>query len=366
MSLYALLRPLIFRFDAETAHRAAVRLLAAGQSVGLTPRIAAPDLPELRVKLWDLEFPNPVGLAAGFDKNAEAVDALLGLGFGFVEAGSVTPRPQPGNPQPRLFRLADHEAVLNRMGFNNDGLDAFADRLAGRRAAAAGRGRGIVGANLGKNKDTLDAADDYVVGVRRLADLADYLVVNVSSPNTPGLRALQGREPLRELLTRVLDARTDRLRDREPPRRAPPILLKIAPDLTEEDKADIAAVALETGVDGLIVSNTTIARPDYIGAEWKNQAGGLSGRPAFAPSTQVLREIYQLTGGKLPLVGVGGIFSADDAYAKIRAGASLVQIYSALVYRGPGLAAEIVRGLAARLQADGFSHISQAVGADCR
>lgn len=361
MNLYALIRPLAFRLSAETAHRAAVRLLSVGGAVGLNPRIAVPDRPELRVKLWDLEFPHPVGLAAGFDKNAEAVDPLLDLGFSFVEAGSVTPRPQPGNPSPRLFRLPEHEAVLNRMGFNNDGLDAFADRLLRRKRAADGKGRGVVGANLGKNKDTTDAADDYAIGVRRLADLADYLVVNVSSPNTPGLRALQGREPLRELLTRVLDARAERPLDR-----LPPVLLKIAPDLTDEDKSDIAAVALETGVDGLIVSNTTIARPDAVGPQWKNEAGGLSGRPVFAPSTRVLGEIYDLTGGKLPLIGVGGIFSADDAYAKIRAGASLVQLYSALVYRGPGLVAEIVEGLTARLQADGFTHISQAVGAGRR
>jgi dihydroorotate dehydrogenase len=360
MNLFAVVRPLMFRLSAETAHRAAVRLLALGQALGCAPRFPVTDYPELRVKLWDLEFRNPLGLAAGFDKNAEAVDALLNLGFGFVEAGSVTPRPQPGNPLPRLFRLPEHEAVVNRMGFNNDGLEAFARRLQ-QRIPAKGRSAGVVGANLGKNKDTVDAADDYVIGARRLADLADYLVINVSSPNTPGLRALQGREPLRDLLTRTLAARNERPLDRYPP-----VLLKIAPDLTDEDKADIAAVALETGVDGLIISNTTIARPDEIGARWKQEAGGLSGRPLFAASTQVLGEMYKLTGGKLPLVGAGGIFSAADAYAKIRAGASLVQVYSALVYRGPGLPAEIVDGLAARLKADGFDHVTQAVGADHR
>lgn len=360
MTLFDIVRPLMFRLSAETAHRTAVRLLSWGQACGAAPRFAVANPPELRARLWDLDFPNPVGLAAGFDKNAEAVDALLGLGFGFVEAGSVTPKPQPGNPLPRLFRLADHEAVLNRMGFNNDGLEAFARRLQNR-LPAAGRAPGVVGANLGKNKDTIDAADDYVLGVRRLADLADYLAVNVSSPNTPGLRALQGREPLRDLLNRVLDARAER-----PLERIPPILLKIAPDLTDEDKADIAAVALETGIDGLIISNTTIERPDAIGPQWKQEAGGLSGRPVFAASTRVLGEIYKLTGGKLPLIGVGGIFSADDAYAKIRAGASLVQVYSGLIYRGPGLVADIVDGLARRLKADGFTHLTQAVGADCR
>lgn len=361
MNLFDLVRPLMFQLSAETAHRATVRLLALGQAFGLAPKLPVGDYPELRMRLWDLDFPNPVGLAAGFDKNAEAVDALLNLGFGFVEAGSVTPRPQPGNPLPRLFRLPDSQAVVNRMGFNNDGLDVFRLRLLQRRPANGGKAPGVVGANLGKNKDTADAADDYVQGVRRLADLADYLVVNVSSPNTPGLRALQGREPLRDLLTRVLEARGARPLDR-----VPPVLLKIAPDLTDEDKADIAAVAQEVGIDGLIVSNTTIARPDAIGARWKDEAGGLSGRPLFAASTKLLGEMYKLTEGRLPLVGAGGIFSGDDAYAKIRAGASLVQVYSGLVYRGPGLAGEIVEGLARRLKADGFQHLSQAVGADWR
>ena len=360
MSLFDLVRPLIFQLRAETAHRAAVRLLALGQAFGVAPKLPVADHPELRMRLWDLDFPNPVGLAAGFDKNAEAVDALLNLGFGFVEAGSVTPRPQPGNPQPRLFRLPDAQAVVNRMGFNNDGLEAFRLRLL-LRLPASGTPRGVVGANLGKNKYTVDAADDYVQGVLRLADVADYLVVNVSSPNTPGLRALQGREPLRELLARVLTARAAR-----PLERTPPILLKIAPDLTDDDKADIAAVALEVGIDGLIISNTTIARPDEIGARWKSEAGGLSGRPLFAASTKLLGEMYKLTEGRLPLVGAGGIFSADDAYAKVRAGASLTQVYSGLIYRGPGLPGEIVDGLALRLKADGFSHLSQAVGADWR
>lgn len=359
MSLYHALRPLVFQLAPETAHRATVSLLALSQSLGLVWRMPVPDRPELAMRLWGLDFPNPLGLAAGFDKNAEAVDALLGLGFGFVEAGSVTPRPQPGNPLPRLFRLPEHEAVVNRMGFNNHGLEAFARQLETRRPAAGRRAWGVVGANLGKNKDTVDAADDYVLGVRRLADLADYLVVNVSSPNTPGLRALQGREPLRDLLVRVLAARDEKTRDH-----VPPVLLKIAPDLTDEDKADIAAVALETGVDGLVISNTTIARPDAIGPQWRNEAGGLSGQPLFDASTRLLGEMYRLTDGKLPLVGVGGVSNGDQAYAKIRAGASLVQVYSALIFQGPALAGDILATLAARLKADGFSHLTQAVGAD--
>lgn len=356
MNAYQLLRPLVFQLAPETAHRLTVRAL----SLGLPWPFAPANPPELRQTLWGIDFANPVGLAAGFDKNAEAVDGLLGLGFGFVEAGSVTPRPQPGNPAPRLFRLPENDAVVNRMGFNNDGLDAFARRLH-MRWPVEGRPKGVVGANLGKNKETIDAADDYVQGVRRLAGLADYLVVNVSSPNTPGLRALQGQEPLRDLLTRVLAAR-----NAVETARVPPVLLKIAPDLTDEDKADIAAVALETGVDGLIISNTTVARPDELDPRWRSEAGGLSGRPLFSASTRLLGEMYGLTGGKLPLVGVGGIFSGAQAYAKVRAGASLIQVYTALIYRGPGLVAELLSGLAEGLRRDGFTTMAEAVGADHR
>ncbi|GAA4250844.1 quinone-dependent dihydroorotate dehydrogenase [Azospirillum formosense] len=324
------------------------------------PPVREKDDPILRTTVMGLDFANPVGLAAGFDKNAEVVDAMLRLGFGFVEAGSVTPRSQPGNPKPRLFRAPEQGAVINRMGFNNEGLEPFARRLE-RRLSGKSKAPGLVGANLGKNKDTVEAADDYVLGVTRVAALADYLVVNVSSPNTPGLRALQGRDPLRTLLGRVLDARSAcKLA------KAPPVLLKIAPDLTDEDKADIAAVALESGIDGLIVSNTTIARPAEIPEPLRGEAGGLSGKPLFAPSTAVLREMYGLTGGKLPLVGVGGIASGADAYAKIRAGASLVQLYSALVYAGPALVLAIRRDLAALLRRDGFASLSDAVGADHR
>ncbi|CAO3447968.1 quinone-dependent dihydroorotate dehydrogenase [Azospirillum largimobile] len=356
IDLYPLAGPLLFRFDPETAHGLTIKAL----KTGLVPPARGRDEPALHTRVWGLDFSNPVGMAAGFDKNAEVVDAMLNLGFGFVEPGSVTPRPQPGNPRPRLFRLVEQRAVINRMGFNNEGLEAFAQRLERRRAAAK-RAPGIVGANLGKNKDTADAADDYVIGVRRLAPLADYLVVNVSSPNTPGLRALQGRDPLRALLERVLEARAacDLTRN-------PPLLLKIAPDLTVEDKSDIAAVALESGIDGLIVSNTTIARPDVIPAAMRSEAGGLSGAPLFEPSTSVLREIYALTGGKLPIVGVGGVATGEDAYAKIRAGASLVQLYSAMVYAGPAVVHRIRRELAELLRRDGFRSVAEAVGADHR
>ncbi|MGA1854805.1 quinone-dependent dihydroorotate dehydrogenase [Brevundimonas sp. HT1-5] len=356
MDLYPLAGPLLFRFDPETAHGLTIKALKSG----LVPPARGRDEPALHTRVWGLDLANPVGLAAGFDKNAEVVDAMLNLGFGFVEPGSVTPRPQPGNPRPRLFRLVEQRAVINRMGFNNEGLEAFAQRLERRRDSAK-RAPGIVGANLGKNKDTVDAADDYVIGVRRLAPLADYLVVNVSSPNTPGLRALQGRDPLRALLERVLEARASCGLTRNPP-----LLLKIAPDLTVEDKSDIAAVALESGIDGLIVSNTTIARPDSIPAAMRSEAGGLSGRPLFEASTSVLREIYALTGGKLPIVGVGGVATGEDAYAKIRAGASLVQLYSAMVYAGPAVVHRIRRELAGLLRRDGFRSVAEAVGADHR
>ena len=356
IDLFPIVGPVLRSIDPETAHGLTVKAL----SRGLVPPVREKDDSILRTRVLGLDFANPVGLAAGFDKNAEVVDAMLGLGFGFVEAGSVTPRPQPGNPKPRLFRVPEQGGVINRMGFNNEGLEPFAQRLE-RRLSGGRRAPGIVGANLGKNKDTVEAADDYVLGVTRVAALADYLVVNVSSPNTPGLRALQGRDPLRTLLGRVLDARTAcKLA------KAPPILLKIAPDLTDEDKADIAAVALESGIDGLIVSNTTIARPAEIPEPLRSEAGGLSGKPLFAPSTAVLREMYGLTGGRLPLIGAGGIASGADAYAKIRAGASLVQLYSALVYAGPALVPAIRRDLAALLRRDGFATLGDAVGADHR
>lgn len=331
----------------ETAHRIAIRALAAAPSALLGAR--APDDPILATRVLGMDFPNPIGLAAGFDKSAEAFAQLGRLGFGFVEIGSVTPRPQTGNPRPRLFRLAEDRAMVNRMGFNNDGLERVAARL----AACSRFERGILGANLGKNKESADAAADYAAGVRMLAPLADYLVINVSSPNTPGLRALQGREPLAALLAAVRAARAE---DR------PPLLLKVAPDLTMEDKADIAEVALAGGADGLIVSNTTVARPAGLTSAAAQEAGGLSGAPLFAPSTATLADFHTLTEGRLPLIGVGGIAGAADAYAKIRAGASLLQLYTALVYQGPGLVSRIKRGLAERLRADGFGSLAAAVG----
>ena len=337
----------------ETAHRLTIRALRAG----LAPRAPGADDPLLTTNLWGLKFPNPVGLSAGFDKDAEVYATLLRLGFGFVEVGSITPRPQAGNPKPRIFRLPEDDAVINRLGFNSAGLAVAVSNLRQRRNLRAG----IVGVNIGKNRDSADAADDYAAGTVSLAPLADYLVVNVSSPNTPGLRALQEGAALRALLVRVQAARTAAV-----PERPPPLLVKIAPDLALADTEEIARVALANGVDGLIIGNTTTSRPPGLHSRHAQQSGGLSGRPLFALSTELLRQVYRLTEGRLPLIGVGGIASGADAYAKIRAGASLVQLYTALIYHGPGLIARIKRDLAACLRADSFATVAAAVGADHR
>lgn len=354
MDYYALIRPLLFAFPAETAHTLSLRLLASG----LAPAQRVQASSRLSQALFGLTFVHPLGLAAGYDKNAEALDALTRLGFAFVEAGSVTPRPQEGNPKPRLFRLAEDRAVINRMGFNNKGAEIFVRNLAKRASSA-----GIVGANIGKNKDTIDAAADYVALLPKVAPHADYVTINISSPNTKGLRDLQEREQLDALLTAIVQSRAGiaALLNRRIP-----LLLKIAPDLSQAQAEAIAEIALLRGIDGLIVSNTTTARPDTLQSEHKHEQGGLSGAPLFEPSTRMLRVMYRLTGGQLPLVGVGGIGSAEQAYAKIRAGASLLQVYSALVYRGPGLIGEIVSGLDTCLARDGFSHLSEAVGMDAR
>jgi len=334
--------------DPETAHRLTIRML----KIGLGPKARIRDK-SLAVSVAGIDFPNPLGLAAGFDKDAEVPNAVLDLGFGFVEVGAVTPRPQFGNPRPRVFRLWKDDAVINRYGFNNDGLDVIARRLKRRRR------KGVVGVNLGANKDSDDRVADYVTGVRGLAGLVDFYTVNISSPNTPGLRALQGKGALADLMKRVLVAR-----DEAAP--GTPVFLKIAPDLTEEDKADIAAVAKELMLDGLIVSNTTITRPDTLQSTRADEAGGLSGKPLFAPSTELLREFYRAIGGETPLIGVGGVSSPQDAYEKIRAGASLVQLYTAMVYEGPGLPARILRALPGFLKADGFETVTDAVGAEHR
>lgn len=353
MDLYALARPALSLISPETAHTLAITALKAG----LVPASGEADDPVLGVKVWGLDFPNPIGLAAGFDKNAEVMDPLLRIGFGFVEAGSVTPRPQPGNPKPRLFRLEEDQGVINRFGFNSEGLDAFVARLEARPR------RGIVGINLGKNKQTEDAAEDYVTGIAATARHASYLVCNLSSPNTPGLRALQARSAMQELVARAIAARDTAIPD---PALRPPLLVKIAPDLEDAALEDVCAVALATGVDGIILGNTTISRPPTLRSAHRDESGGLSGAPLFSLSTDRLRALARLLGGRIPLVGCGGVASGRDAYAKVRAGAHLVQLYSAMVFHGPGLVREIKRDLAACLKADGFRSLSEAVGADLR
>jgi dihydroorotate dehydrogenase len=361
---YRFVGPLLRLLPAESAHRATIEALR----LHLVPTRSAPDDPILASRLWGLSFSNPVGLAAGFDKDAEAVDAVLKLGFGFVEVGTVTPRPQPGNPKPRLFRLVDDRAVINRLGFNSQGLARVAARLEARRMAPL-RPPGIVGANVGPNRDSEDPNADYADAIAALAGLADYLVINISSPNTPGLRALQSRAQLAHLVEWVQAARASVVAGDQAPRgngAGPPLLVKIAPDLTEEDLRDIADVALEAAIDGLIVTNTTITRPSGLRSRHRDEEGGLSGEPLFELSTGVLGEVYRRTGGRIPLVGVGGISSGRHAYAKIRAGASLVQLYTALVYHGPGLIGRIKAELAELLRGDGFATLTDAVGADLR
>jgi len=330
----------------ETAHRAAI----LGLKQGFGPKATSPADPILRTALAGMELSHPVGLAAGFDKNAEAPDALLNAGFAFVEVGAVTPRPQAGNPRPRLFRLREDRAVINRMGFNNEGLDVVKARLEARQDKAA---PGIVGVNLGANKESEDRAADYATLLKALSGLADFFTVNISSPNTPGLRGLQSGEALNDLLKRVNDARW-----------AEPVFLKLAPDLTEEEVDPILETVTAHRISGLIVSNTTLARPETLQSKHMGEQGGLSGAPLLDPSTALLKRFRQGAGPDLPMIGVGGVDSAETAYAKIRAGANAIQLYTALVYQGPGLALRIRDGLADLLKADGFERLADAVGAD--
>lgn len=339
----------------ETAHGLTLTLVKSG----LVRAPAAAANPRLAVSCLGLDFPNPLGLAAGFDKNAEVPDAMLRLGFGFVEVGSVTPRPQPGNPRPRLFRLTRDRAVINRMGFNNDGLARVKARLQRRRRSDAG----IVGVNLGANKDSADRIADYALGMTELCGLADYYVVNVSSPNTPGLRDLQEENQLVALLAQVRAAREAALPPGAP---APPILLKIAPDFTGDALERLAGSLAALAVDGIVISNTTVGLRDSLHGRHRGETGGLSGRPLFPLATDCLHRVYAATGGRIPLIGVGGIEDGATAYAKLRAGATLLQLYTALVYEGPGLVARILDELAALLARDGFASVAEAVGADHR
>ncbi|AWN36046.1 quinone-dependent dihydroorotate dehydrogenase [Methylobacterium radiodurans] len=346
--LFPLVRPVLHGLDAEQAHNLTLRALAA-----LPVRRPPADDPRLAVEILGRRFPNPVGLAAGFDKGATVPDALLGLGFGFVEVGGVVPRPQPGNPRPRVFRLKADGAVINRFGLNSEGLDVVAGRL----AARVGRA-GLVGVNIGANKEAVDRLADYVACTARLAPHVAFVTVNVSSPNTPGLRDLQGEAFLDELLARVVEAR-----DGTGGRAA--VLLKIAPDITLDALDAICATALRRGVQGLVVSNTTVARPQSLTeTALARETGGLSGRPLFGPATKLLAETYLRVGTKVPLVGVGGVDSAEAAWTKILAGASLVQLYSALVYQGPGLVGTIKRGLLEQLGRAGLPSLASAVGRD--
>ena len=341
--MYRLLRPLIFRLDAERAHRVSIAALK------LLPKRRPPSFAgSLTTSIAGLGFPSPVGLAAGFDKDGEVPAAMLGLGFGFIEVGTVTPRPQDGNPKPRLFRLAQDEAVINRLGFNNRGQAAAIERL-----AARDRSRGVVGINIGANKDSVDRIADYASGVRAMASLADYLTVNISSPNTPGLRDLQAGGELVELLAAVADARIARV----------PIFLKVAPDLESGDHGRIVRAAIDGGIDALIVANTTLSRPP-LRSQYAGEAGGLSGAPLRGLALDQLRLFRSSSGGQLPLIAAGGIASAQDAWARILAGASLVQLYSGLVYQGPGLARRIATGLTAILEREGIANIADAVGTE--
>ena len=344
MRLADLAKPLFNVLPPEMAHRLAVNGLRLAP-----PRPAKPCDSRLAVEAIGLRFPNPLGLAAGFDKNAEVPGPLLNLGFGFVEVGTLTPRPQPGNARPRLFRLSEDGAVINRLGFNNDGFEKARARL-------AGRPEGIIGVNVGANKHARDRMADYALGVRTFAGAADYLAINISSPNTPGLRDLQRREALDELVARVLAAR-----DAAEPRR--PLLVKIAPDLDERGLDDIVSVALTRRIDGLIVSNTTVARPSSLRSPNKAEVGGLSGRPLFEPSTRLLARAYRALGGGMPLIGCGGVEDAATALAKIEAGATLVQLYTSLALKGVGVVSEILGGLTRAVEERRAAGIAAIVGA---
>lgn len=348
-SIYKFATAAMRTLPAEAAHNATLKALRAG----LGPTASLANDPALSIEVGGLSLPNPVGLAPGFDKNAEVASAMLKAGFGFVECGTVTPRPQVGNPKPRLFRLTEDGAVINRMGFNNKGLNVFERRLKDRKGEA-----GIVGANLGANKDSTDRVKDYVTGLNRLWDHADYFTINISSPNTPGLRDLQGETALDELLGRLQEARS-LLSANEASK---PMFLKVAPDLDFSQVERVVAQSRAYGMNAIIVSNTTIERPASLKSVHASEGGGLSGKPLFERSTEILKEFAAAADGRIDLIGVGGISSGEEAYLKIRAGAKAVQLYSALVYAGPSLVIDIRKDMLARLKADGFKTLEEAVG----
>ena len=344
MGIYKTLSPLLFKLDAEVAHRATIAALK------LAPARAMPKFaPELASEVAGLHFPSPVGLAAGFDKDGEVPDAMLGLGFGFVEVGTLTPKSQAGNPKPRLFRLPEDRAVINRMGFNNEGQAAALERLAKRKR------QGVLGVNVGANKDSVDRISDYAAGVRTMSPVADYLTINISSPNTPGLRNLQAGGELVELLAAVHGARVAG---------GPPVFLKVAPDLEPADVIVIARSAIDAGIDGIIIGNTTVARLPTLSSAKAVEAGGLSGAPLAALALDQLRQFHAVTAGQIPLIAAGGISDALDAWWRIRAGASLIQLYSVMVYEGPSIVKQITDGLMRHLAKSPFATIAEAVGSD--
>ncbi|WP_199621047.1 quinone-dependent dihydroorotate dehydrogenase [Paenibacillus alkalitolerans] len=356
-------KPLLFRMDPERAHHLTIGGLSrAARIPGTLAAIRAicgvPPMPELETELCGLRFPHPIGLSAGLDKNGAAADGFAAIGFGFVEVGTVTPKPQPGNDTPRLFRLPADEALINRMGFNNVGAEAMARNLERSSLPVP------LFVNIGKNKTTPNelAHEDYTANLRILYDCGDAFVVNVSSPNTPGLRNLQHGDEMLKLLEAVLRERAE-LAAQKPHTPLKPVFVKIAPDLTEEELASTVQAVQTAGVDGIIATNTTLSR-DGLTHPNASEAGGLSGKPLKQRSTEIIRQVYRLTGGTLPIIGSGGIFTADDAYEKIRAGASLVQVYTALIYEGPGLVRAIAEGLHNRVKADGYKRLSEAVGRD--
>jgi len=348
-TVFELARPLLFALDPEQAHALTLKSLEAG----IHPRPAAPDDARLSVAVWGMAFPNPLGIAAGFDKDARVADAVLGMGFGHAEIGTVTPKPQSGNPRPRVFRLIGDRALINRLGFNSAGHAAALERL--RRRAP----HGVVGVNVGANKDAEDRTADYVAGIRAFCDVASYFTINVSSPNTPGLRDLQAPAALDDLLARVLQAREDTVAAGKPRR---PIVVKLAPDIAEADLEPVVRVLVARGIDGIAVSNTTLARDGLSDAALAKEAGGLSGRPLFHRSTVVLARIYLLTEGRIPLIGIGGIDSGVAAIAKIEAGATLLQLYTGLIYEGPGLLGRIKEEMVAYAERHTLARIGDATG----
>ena len=352
--LSRLAQPLLLALPPEQAHEATLRSLEAG----LYPRSRGADDARLGVRLWDLSFPNPLGIAAGFDKDARVPQAVLGLGCGFAEVGTITPLPQPGNPGPRVFRLIKDRAVINRLGFNSGGHAGALTRLERLRGDGVGEG-GVIGINVGANKESADRAGDYVAGIETFADVASYFMVNISSPNTPGLRDLQAPAALDQLLSRVMSARARRV---DSGKRRPPIVVKIAPDMAEADLEPIIERMLHHAVDGISVANTTLSRRGLSDVETGREAGGLSGRPLFERSTAMLARVYQLTGGRVPLIGCGGIDSGETALAKIEAGATLLQLYTGLIFEGASLIGRIKQHLSATVEAEGAASITALVG----